>query len=121
MNKSLITETILVTGLVALVFVTIDPFDYHMSHMWYMALCGIITAVYFFVVFFVWGEKYHDEREFEHRYFSSRAAYITGSTVLILSILIQSFVSMVDPWLPTTLASMFVAKLIARIYSEKYK
>ena len=121
MNKSTLLEVILVSVLVLLLATLIDPFDITMGHMLYMSLIGVITAVYFVIVFFIWGEKPHDEREYEHRYASSRAAYLAGSGVLILGIVLQSFGQGVNPWLPTTLAVMFVAKLITRIYLEHYK
>ena len=118
MNKSTLLEVSLVSILVLLLGTLIDPFGITMGHMMYMSIIGVVTAVYFIVVFFIWGEKPHDEREYEHRYASSRAAYLAGSGVLILGIVLQSFTEGINPWLPSTLAAMFVAKLITRIYLE---
>ena len=121
MNKSTLLEVALVTVLVLLLGSLIDPLHIGMGGMAYMSTVGIITAIYFIVVFFIWGEKPHDEREYEHRYASSRAAYLAGSSVLILGIVLQSFTHGINPWLPSTLAAMFVAKLVTRIYLEHYK
>ena len=121
MNKSTLLEVILVTVLVLLLATLIDPFNIAMGSMLYMSVIGMITAVYFVVVFFIWGEKPHDEREYEHRFASSRAAYLAGSAVLILGIILQSLTHGINPWLPSTLAAMFVAKLVTRIYFENFK
>lgn len=121
MNKSTSLEVLLVSILVLLLGSLIDPFDISMGGMIYMSLVGVITGIYFIIVFFIWGEKPHDEREYEHRYASSRAAYLAGSAVLILGIVLQSFTQGINPWLPSTLAAMFVAKLVTRIYLEHYK
>lgn len=121
MKKTLIIETSLVLGLMALLALLFDPFHIYMNYKGYIFLSGLAAGVYFILVSFVWGEKVSDERENEHRFLASRIAYLAGSMILILGIIVQSRTMHVDPWLPIALAVMFVAKLFSRIYAEKYK
>lgn len=121
MNKTTIIETLLVLGLIGLLAMLFDPFHLSMNYKGFIFLSGLIAGVYFLLVSFVWGEGVRDEREQEHRFFASRYAYLLGSLTLILGIVIQAATMHVDPWLPGALSAMFVAKLLSRIYSEKYR
>lgn len=121
MQKTTIIETILVLGLIALLGLLFDPFGIYMNYKGYMFLSGLIAGVYFMLLSFIWAEGVRDEREHEHRFFASRYAYLAGSFVLIVGIVFQSRTMHVDPWLPAALSVMFLAKLISRVYSEKYR
>ncbi len=121
MKKTTIIETTLVLGLIALLALLFDPFHIYMNHKGFIFLSGLIAGIYFVLLSFIWGEGAYDEREQEHRFFASRYAYLAGSLVLISGIIFQSRTMHVDPWLPVALSVMFLAKLISRIYSEKYR
>lgn len=121
MIKTVIIETVLVIGLIALLALLFDPFGVYMNYKGYIFLSGLIAGVYFILLSFIWGEGVHDERESEHRFFASRYAYLAGSLVLIVGIVFQSRTMHVDPWLPAALSLMFLAKLVSRIYSERYR
>lgn len=82
------------------------------------ALAGAVVALAVFLVF-VLREGEGDERENEHRSFSGRVAFLAGSGVLILGIALQTFAHRLDMWLVSALVAMVVAKVAARLYSER--
>lgn len=110
--------------LVPLIVVTLaaallDPFMLLMPKMAFY----FVTASFFilFVLYAValWNEKIEDEREYTHRAFAGRVAYLSGATVLVLGILYQAFiVHTVDPWLVLALSVMVVAKFFGLWHAE---
>ena len=54
------------------------------------------------------------------RAFAGRAAYIAGSSALVMGIIYQAhFLHHVDPFLVITLAVMTIAKYLGILYAEK--
>jgi hypothetical protein len=76
--------------------------------------------VVFFIAFatFLWKEKSGDEREEFHRLFADRIAYLIGSGVLLLGIVIGELAHALDSWLVFALAAMVLAKVFALIYGK---
>ena len=62
----------------------------------------------------LWREDPVDEREVQNQAFASRLAYIVGSAVLILALLVQSLDHDVDPFIPLTLIAMIGTKVLTQ-------
>jgi hypothetical protein len=60
-----------------------------------------------------------DERDAQHRTLAGRNAFLAGSGLLTLGIVIQGYTHTVDPWLVITLIVMVVVKIGTRIWSDK--
>lgn len=68
---------------------------------------------------FILREKSTDERDSQHRTLAGRNAFLAGSAVIILGIIIQGLSHAVDEWLVITLIVMVVTKIGTRIWSDK--
>jgi cobalamin synthase len=77
------------------------------------------VVVYALFVVFVWNERALDERERVHRQAAGRVAFLSGSAVLMLGIVVQSLSHALDIWLPAALAVMLVAKMLTRARVEE--
>jgi hypothetical protein len=49
---------------------------------------------------------------------SGRIAFLVGSTLLTLGIIVQSLNHNVDAWLVVTLVAMILSKIVVRIYGD---
>lgn len=78
----------------------------------FMAFFGIFTAV-------IWREQPKDERESFHSMYAGRLAFLTGSTILVIGIVIQELRHLIDPWLIFALVGMLIAKIIGFLYGQK--
>jgi hypothetical protein len=113
-------EYIVATVLLILLVLLGNPFMFWMPSMLTMCLLLIATLLVLVYAGFVLKEKGGDERELQHRMLAGRAAYLTGIGVLALALLVQGLSHQIDPWIPGALALMVLAKIVARIWSNKY-
>ncbi|MBI4080017.1 hypothetical protein HY414_02210 [Candidatus Kaiserbacteria bacterium] len=113
-------EVIASVVLVALLVLLLNPFGFWMPTSLQMLILGAAIAAFGAIAVFILRERVHDEREETHRSFAGRWAFLTGSALLVLAITVQSFNHAVDPWLVVVLVVMIVAKLGARLYSDRY-
>lgn len=106
-----------ITIIAALLF--LNPFGILMPNTLAMMIIGIFIIAFILFSIFIWREGSKDEREAAHKMFAGRAAFLAGSGVMVLGIIIQSFEHKVDPWLVLGLTIMIVAKTAVLIYSKK--
>lgn len=118
-NNFLIKETVLAIVLLLLLFILLNPFRWWMAGMMLASLLVVSLVVFGIFAIFVVQEKVADEREQQHRTAASRMAFITGTLVLTMAILIQSLSHHVDPWLFVTFVVMVIAKLGTRAYIDR--
>ena len=105
-------------GLVVLLLVIFNPWNMFMPGYLVMGfLIGIIVLYVAFAIF-LWREQSGDEREQYHRLFADRIAYLVGSGLLIVAIVIQELAHALDPWLIFALVMMVLAKVIGLIYGK---
>jgi len=84
----------------------------------YCMLALVLAALAVFGVF-VLDEKPVDEREEAHRSLAGRIAFLVGSTVLTVGIVVQEVqYEKVDEWLVLALVLMVLSKIATRIYSN---
>ena len=118
--KNNLKETIVTTALVIIAILLLNPFHFWMPDM--MVLCMLASALVLFGIFasFILREKSVDEREDQHKALAGRNAFLAGSGVLMLGIVVQGYTHTVDPWLVVTLITMVVVKLITRHWSDTH-
>jgi hypothetical protein len=112
-------ESIVTIALIIIAILLLNPFHFWMPDM--VVMCMLATALALFGVFasFILREKSVDERDDQHKSLAGRNAYLTGSGILMLGIVIQGYTHEVDPWLVFALIGMIVVKIITRIWSDK--
>ena len=106
--------------LVGLVVLVLNPFHFWMPMPLQMMILGATIAAFGVVAGFVVRERAKDERDEAHRMRAGRVAFLAGTAVLVVGIIVQSFTHQVDSWLVGTLAVMLVAKMLARGYEDRY-
>lgn len=80
----------------------------------------IIALVTFFIVFasFIWREKTGDEREVSHRNLSGRWAFLAGTSIAVVGVVVQSLQHTLNIWLVLTLVAMVLGKVAGLIYGK---
>ncbi len=117
--KNNLKETIVTVALIVIAILLLNPFHFWMPDM--MVICMLAIALVLFGIFasFILREKSIDEREVQHKSLAGRNAFLAGSGILMLGIVIQGYTHTVDPWLVLTLIGMVVVKLITRHVCDK--
>lgn len=116
-NNSL--QEILISGiLVVLLILFLNPLHFWMPTTLLMMMVLGLVVVFALFASFVWRENHRDEREGLHKMMAGRIAFLVGSALLVIGIIVQSFKHELDPWLIFTLAGMIVAKVITLIYGR---
>ena len=117
--KNNIVEKIVPAALILLAILLLNPFDFWMPDMMVMGM--LVGAIVLFGIFasFILREGKLDERDELHRTFAGRNAFLAGSGMLILGIVVQGYAHSVDPWLVATLVLMIVVKIGTRLWSDK--
>lgn len=64
----------------------------------------------------MWLEHSHDEREDHHIFLAGRIAFISGSSILAVGIIVQLLSGTLDIWLPIALGVMILSKTAALMY-----
>jgi hypothetical protein len=117
--KNNLKETVVTVALIAIAILLLNPFNFWMPDM--MVMCMLAIALGLFGVFasFILRENMVDERDGQHRTLAGRNAFLAGSGVLTIGIVIQGYTHAVDPWLVVVLIVMVVVKIGTRIWSDK--
>lgn len=115
MSKEIIVSFLLVV----LAILLLNPFHFWMPSI--AVICMLVVMLVLFGIFasFILREKITDERDSLHRTFAGRNAFLAGSGIAILGIIIQAYAHAVDPWLVATLVGMIIVKLGTRAWSDK--
>ena len=84
-----------------------------------MAIYSAVVILFAIFAFLMWNEKAEDEREMQHRAFSSRVAFTCGSLVLVIAIVHQGLTTYeVNPWISGALTAMIIGKVGGRIWAH---
>ncbi len=110
----------IITGivLIVLVFFVLNPFHSYMPDPVAMMALFLSVVVFGFFASFVLRENPRDERENLHRMFAGRTAFLAGSFVLMLGILLQALHHAIDAWLVYAFAAMIAGKIIGLLWSS---
>lgn len=107
----LLIDLILVIGLVILALLAIAPDAFVMpSSLQMLILASVSGLIATFLVLF-WRERPEDEREMQNQALASRSAYIVGSIVLIIALVVQSLSHTLDSAIPIALLAMITTKI----------
>ena len=114
--KELILEIGLIVVILVLAVLLINPFAIWMPDMMVMILTAGLIVVFGFFASLLRGEQVRDEREAQHIAQADRLAFMLGSLVVLIGILVQAIAHKLDSWLVTTFAVLIITKLVMLIY-----
>lgn len=106
------TKNILAIILITLTLALTDPIDLIMPTPIQMTLMAIIALTFIAFAGLIYREKPKDEREAFLLNYSSRSAFLVGSSLLIIAIFTQLYSHSLDNWLVWILSAMILTKII---------
>jgi hypothetical protein len=115
-SKPTMVGLIVVAALLLMMF----PIPFLMLTSMQMVLVSLAALGFITFVVFHWQEGVLDEREELHRFLAGRLAYFVGASILMAGVLAQSLQHAVDKWLVAALIGMILAKVVSRVFAEKY-
>lgn len=115
MSKEIIVSFLLVV----LAILLLNPFHFWMPSI--AVICMLVATLILFGIFasFILREKITDERDSFHRTLAGRNAFLAGSGIAMLGIIMQAYGHTVDPWLVVVLIAMIMVKFYTRAWSDK--
>ena len=116
--KNYLPEIIISITLLITLFFLINPLGIFMPSKIEMLLIFIFALVFMIFLIFFWKEKPRDEREEMQTMVAGRIAFLTGSFVMAVGIVVQTLKHSLDYWLVISLATMIFAKMIAGIINK---
>ncbi len=117
--KNNLKETIVTIALVVIAILLLNPFDFWMPDMMVMVMLAVALVIFGIFASFILRERSVDERDDQHKSLAGRNAFLAGSGILMLGIVIQGYTHAVDPWLVVCFITMIVVKIGTRIWSDK--
>ena len=117
-NKTL-KEIIVPLTLVVLAVLLLNPFHFWMPDMMVMGMLATLLVLFGIFASFILKEKAFDERDDMNRSLAGRNAFLAGSAILMLGIVIQGYSHSIDPWLVVALIVMIIVKIFTRFWSDK--
>lgn len=112
-------DIVLLVGLAGLAFLTISPHALLMPTPLQMIILAIVLVLLTAFLALLWRDHPHDEREAFNQALASRTAYVAGTCVLILTLIIQSFRHALDAAVPIALLSMIAAKILVQRFKDE--
>lgn len=116
-NKN--NEIIIANLFILFLFLCLNPFGWFMYSMWQMLILVFLVIIFAIFTVFVWREGKGDERDVMHRMLAGRHAFLAGTSILLVGIVVQSLQHVLDHWLVITLGVMVLAKIFGLLYSQK--
>lgn len=118
MRNNFLQEIFVSLVLVVLLILFLNPFGFWMPTILLMMMVMGLVVVFSVFASFIWRENARDEREGLHKMMAGRIAFLAGTIVLVIAIIVQSFKHELDFWLVLTLDIMILAKIIGLMYSR---
>ena len=118
--KNKITKEIIVSlTLVVFEILLLNPFHFWMPDIMVMGMLVALLVLFGIFASFILKEKVFDERDNVNRSLAGRNAFLAGSAILMLGIVIQGYSHRVDSWLVIALVVMIIVKISTRFWSDK--
>ena len=117
--KNNIKETIVTVCLIAIAILLLNPFHFWMPDMMVMGMLVVALVLFGIFASFILREKTVDERDDVHRSLAGRNAFLAGSFILMIGIVVQGYSHSVDSWLVIALIVMILVKITTRMWSDK--
>lgn len=118
MKNNSFKEIVVASTLIVLVVLLLNPFHFYMPGMMVMTILALALVAFGFIASFILREQVGDERDSVHKTRAGRLAFLAGSGVTIIAILVQSQTHSVDPWIVLTLSVMVITKIASRVWSD---
>ena len=118
MKNSFLQEIVVSVVLIVLLVLFLNPFDFWMPPMLLMTMVLSLVVLFSLFVSFIWRENSKDEREGLHKMMADRIAFLAGTLVLVIAIIVKSLRHEPCAWLVATLVIMILAKIIGLLYSQ---
>ena len=119
MKNKILKETIVPLTLVVLAVLLLNPFHFWMPDMMVMGMLATLLVLFAIFSSFILKEKAFDERDGMNRSLAGRNAFLVGSAILMIAIVIQGYKHSIDPWLVIALVVMIIVKITTRFWSDK--
>ncbi len=117
--KNNLKEAVVTVALIVIAVLLLNPFHFWMPDMVVMCMLAITLGLFGVFASFILRESMIDERDVQHRTLAGRNAFLAGSGVLTLGIVIEGYTHSVDPWLVIALTVMVVVKIGSRIWADR--
>lgn len=114
----LTNESFLSGGIVLVLIVLANPFHFLMPETWAMWCTALVGLLFLLFVVALLRDQGGDEREMWHRFMAARVAYLVGTGILVLGIILQTLMHHLSWWLPLALGGMLVAKLFGHWFAQ---
>lgn len=118
LNNKLLSELGVSGVLVVLLILLLNPFHLWMPQPVHMTMLVVFAVLFILFGAFIFMEKASDEREVFHLNVASRYAYLAGSSILVIGVIVQSLHHELDMWLVLGLGVMILTKITGLIYTE---
>ena len=119
MKNNYLKEVFISVALIIVAIILVNPFMLWMPDAFAMIVIVLFAAIFFAFASLIWKESAGDEREDLHKLMAGRVAYLTGSGIIVVGIIVQGLSHQVDPWLVAALMAMVFAKVIALVYRDR--
>lgn len=117
--KNNFKETLLTVILIVIAILLLNPFHFWMPNMMVIFMLAFALVIFGIFASFVLREKSVDERDDQHKSLAGRNAFLVGSGILMLGIVVQGYTHTVDAWLVLALIGMVITKIATRYWSDK--
>lgn len=107
-------EIIATTGLMIILGIIWFLKDFYYTNMMLASVITIFIILVIFVSIILVKDVSADEREQYHHYVANQGAFLAGTTVLSVALVVQAIMHTVDPWIIMALMVMILTKLIVR-------
>lgn len=118
MKNNFLQEIIVSGVLIILLILFLNPFELWMPPILLMMLVLGLVVVFSLFASFIWRENNKDEREGLHKMMAGRVAFLAGTAILVIAIIIQSLRHELDAWLVVILGVMILAKISGLLYGR---
>jgi hypothetical protein len=119
MKNNILQQASVAGVLLILLLCILNPFNFWMPDMMHITVLVLTLLAFGMFAGFVLRENVEDERDGVHRMLAGRTAFLSGTAILVVGIISEAFAGTVDKWLILTLVVMVIAKIGARIYSDR--
>jgi hypothetical protein len=119
MMKKIASEPLLALIALLLTVVLLITRDLSMSATTQNMLLAFFTVAVLAYSTFIYHERPADEREYELSLVASKHAYVIGSAIMSVGIVVKVIDHTLDVWLPITLAAMVITKTLSYFIHNK--
>lgn len=116
-----VLDSVVMLFMLLLLGALLNPFDWFMFSKAEMIVLAVFACLFAVFIAAFWNEQPVDERESLHMMFAGRVAFLVGTSVTAVGIVVQTIQHTLTWWLPIILVSMVVSKYAARVYAQHRK